>query len=123
MKKFRTSHSLWLVLLFLFFCVDPAYGLRCSSRLISLGDPKSKILHECGEPDDIEIRHEEYVDGYGHRSYLSDWSHSGHLATSLLKEVITIEEWMYNFGPTRFIRFLIFKNGRLKKIRTGDYGY
>ena len=123
MKKFRMYHFVCMILLFLSFCVGPAYGLRCGSRLICLGDPKSKILHECGEPDDIEVRHEEHVFGYNRTPYLYDWEYNGHFETSSLKEVITIEEWTYNFGSTRFIRFLTFVNGRLKEIRTGGYGY
>jgi hypothetical protein len=112
-----------MILLFLSFFVGTAYGLRCGTRLICLGDPKSKILHECGEPDDIAIRYEEYSVGYNHRPYLYDWEYKGHVETAFSKEVITIEEWMYNFGSSRFIRFLVFVNGRLREIRTGGYGY
>jgi len=36
---------------------------------------------------------------------------------------VTVEEWEYNLGPGRFIRYLTFENGRLIKITTGDYGY
>jgi len=45
------------------------------------------------------------------------------LPTPLAKELITIEEWEYNFGATQFIRYLRFENGRLREITTGDYGY
>ena len=41
----------------------------------------------------------------------------------LAVEDILIEEWTYNLGPTRFIRYLIFENGRLVDIKTGDYGF
>ena len=39
------------------------------------------------------------------------------------KELVTVEEWEYNLGPGRFIRYLTFENGRLIKITIGDYGY
>jgi hypothetical protein len=37
--------------------------------------------------------------------------------------IIKIEEWIYNLGPTRFMRHLIFMSGRLKEIEIGDKGY
>lgn len=30
---------------------------------------------------------------------------------------------MFNRGPTSFITYLIFENGRLTRIESGDYGY
>jgi hypothetical protein len=40
-----------------------------------------------------------------------------------VEELVTVEEWEYNFGSTRFIRYLQFENGRLTRITEGDYGY
>lgn len=39
-----------------------------------------------------------------------------------MKTVISISEWIYNLGPSRFSRILIFENGELSEIRNGDYG-
>jgi len=33
------------------------------------------------------------------------------------------DEWVYNLGPTSFIMYLIFTNGVLTRIESGDYGY
>lgn len=44
----------------------------------------------------------------------------------LIKEdffTVDVEEWTYNFGPSRFIRTLIFRNDRLVLITDGGYGY
>jgi hypothetical protein len=35
---------------------------------------------------------------------------------------VTIDEWIYDFGPTRFLRILRFENGILMDIETGDRG-
>ena len=40
-----------------------------------------------------------------------------------MKEEVRIEEWTYNLGPTRFVRYLRFENGILDAIRNGDKGY
>ena len=37
--------------------------------------------------------------------------------------VFTVEEWTYNFGPSRFVRIVTLKNGKVADIRVGDYGY
>jgi hypothetical protein len=34
-----------------------------------------------------------------------------------------MEEWRYNLGPNRFIRYLGVENGRPVRITTGDCGY
>jgi hypothetical protein len=47
---------------------------------------------------------------------LSRWS-------PFVKELVTVEEWEYNLGSNRFIRYLRFENGRLIRITVGDYGY
>ncbi|EKD40012.1 MAG: hypothetical protein ACD_75C00204G0001, partial [uncultured bacterium] len=36
---------------------------------------------------------------------------------------VTTEEWVYNFGPDRFLYHLKFLDDRLVEIRTGEYGY
>lgn len=35
---------------------------------------------------------------------------------------ITVEEWTYNFGPSRFLRTVILRNGVVAGFRTGPYG-
>lgn len=48
------------------------------------------------------------------------------LVNSSRSEVIeadSYEEWTYNFGPSRFLYILTFKNGRLVKIDDDGYGY
>jgi hypothetical protein len=35
---------------------------------------------------------------------------------------VEVEEWVYNQGPSLFIYFLTFRNGRLTRIETGEYG-
>jgi hypothetical protein len=38
------------------------------------------------------------------------------------QETVTFEEWVYNFGPSKFIRILRFRNGLLSEVKTGGYG-
>ncbi len=87
-----------------FMTAVDAYGLRCGNNLVDVGDRKIDVLAKCGEP---VVTDEWYEEETFRRSSI----------------MIHVEEWTYNFGPTRFIYILKFKNGELVEIRTGDHGY
>lgn len=31
--------------------------------------------------------------------------------------------WIYNFGPTEFLKILTIRDGEVRRIQTGDYGF
>ena len=93
-----------------------ANGLRCYGSIVSTGDTKQEVINKCGEPDHIEHWEEERIKGVYH--YRDD-SYNPFIE----EEYVKVEEWTYNFGPTTFIRYLLFENGKLKEIRVGDKGY
>jgi hypothetical protein len=81
---------------------------ECSEQLVSVGDSKTDVLARCGEPS-LKDSHVEET-----REKLGDTER---------KIFVTVEEWTYNLGPTRFVRILTFRNSKLTDIRTGNYGY
>lgn len=81
---------------------------ECTEQLVSIGDSKTDVLARCGEPS-LKDSHVEET-----REKLGDMEQ---------KVFVTVEEWTYNLGPTRFVRILTFRNSRLTDIRTGNYGY
>ena len=94
---------------------------RCGSDIISLGNRKFDVLRKCGNPDNVEVREEVRIKrDLGSHLFLPGEEPPGFL---FAKQLVTVEEWEYNLGPGRFIRYLTFENGRLLKISTGDYGY
>jgi hypothetical protein len=99
-------------------------ALRCGSDLISERDRKYEVLSKCGEPEFIEKWEEEkavYVTNAKHKiigDLLLDRQNI--LAKSRISH---IEEWTYNFGPYKFIQYLTFVNGKLKKIEDGPKGF
>ena len=118
-----------LYLLMIFFLVFGfstqvhAIGLRCGNRLITVGDTKSKVISECGVPDYKEEWEEERIMRDFHSSiYYRDGDEWGR-EPFLIKTLVKIEEWYYNFGRTRLIHCLRFRNGKLIKITTGERGY
>ena len=97
--------------------------LRCSGKLVYKGDTESQFIDKCGEPNHVESWEEERIKKDRYYSYEHDSPYKGYREPFLVKEFVRIEEWTYNRGPTTFIRYLLFENGRLKKITLGDKGY
>jgi hypothetical protein len=107
-----------LIILALFLLCPAAFansdGMRCGNALITRGDSVLRVQHECGDPAYAS----QYV-VYGlHPVY------NGLLHVYADETVpITVEEWTYNFGPTRFMRKLRFENGELVTIESLEYGF
>jgi hypothetical protein len=116
----RISSAL-LILLLLLACSVSASDFRCGSHIISPGDRKFDVLRKCGNPDNVEVREEVRIKrDLGAQLFLPGEEPPGFVFP---RELVTVEEWEYNLGPQRLIRYLTFENSRLIKITTGDYGY
>jgi hypothetical protein len=98
------------VFLFFFFSfsVERALALRCGSQIVSPGDPRWEVREKCGKPAWIEERTEEHVQETRKGTH---------------RRFIHTEEWIYNFGPSEFIRVLLFNDGKLINIETRGYGF
>ena len=108
-----------------------AAGLRCGTRLITIGDYKDRVLSECGEPDHVQVWEEERVYGFRHHpQYYGvydnyEYVHPGDGAGRpyRIRKLVIVEEWTYNHGPSRFLDHLRLENGVVRDITSGDYGY
>ena len=123
MKKTRICLLILFMLVFGFSGEVLAIGLRCGTRLISIGDTKSKVVSECGLPDYTEEWEEERIMRDFHSPLYFEDDYEWNREPFLVKTQVKIEEWQYNFGPTRLMHYLRFRNGRLVKIRIGERGY
>lgn len=74
--------------------LDDVPSFRCEGETVSTGDQAFAVREACGVPEKI--------------------TKSGGGA---------VEEWVYNFGPTKFIYYVTFVNGRLERIQAGGYGF
>jgi hypothetical protein len=97
----------------------PARGeaatLRCGNQLASDGASKSDVLMRCGEPMAKESR----TETVGEKTHTRD-EQGGTTQQHTVQK--TIEEWTYNFGPSRLMQVAVFENGRLVDVRSGGYG-
>jgi len=89
---------------------DPGTGpFYCDNRIISVGLTMAEVASRCGEP--------------AWQQRLRDNIVRDPLLYPEVFDVYVVDEWIYDFGPQRFLRFLRFREGRLVGIRTGGYGY
>ncbi len=104
----------------------PAYtraddGFRCATgRLVSVGDAMRDVRARCGAPDAATTRIERRK--VKHR--YSRWV--GNIEESVVEETeveVPIDEWTYDLGPSAFVRYVSFENGRVIDVATGDYGH
>lgn len=98
-------------------------SLICNQYIISVGATQSEVLKKCGDPSNSEKWELERVKRDFYRDIPVQSQEQLSQEPLIVKEYVRVEECEYNFGPTRFIYYLRFENGRLKKITVGDYGY
>jgi len=69
------------------------------------------VAGKCGDPDAVNSWTEVQSESYWHNGQKLE-----------RQVVIVYDEWKYDLGPNRLIRYLTFVQGRLRHVRTGSYG-
>ena len=103
----------------------PAHALRCDGKLIQEGDEQYRVIKLCGKPDYMQRRSEFRTRSVAltHRSLL-DIKREYALRGDSYEETeeILIEEWIYDFGRSRFSQKIHFENGEVVEIERLGYG-
>src|SRR6476469_8116836 len=78
-------------------------GLRCGTQLVSVGDTPYEVEATCGAPDSRQQRSETRTVRRQVRVPCADrraW------CSALIEDSVevAIEEWIYDFGPRRFLQ-------------------
>ena len=104
---------------------EPAEAFRCGTRLVKDDMHEAEVVAICGDPEirrdlgyvprnyDIRSR---YRLGYGWTEYRVN----GH---SFVSQDVVVTEYIYNLGPRKKMRRLIFEGGLLVRIERLGYGY
>ena len=100
---------------------DAAHAFRCGTKLVRDGMHEQQVIAACGEP--TTVRHLGYAirayDFRRHRGYTAyRYPHSRHFNTE-----VVVTEYIYNFGPRKLMRRLVFEGGVLVEIESIGYGY
>ena len=113
-----------LTLLLCLLFSDISYALRCGHALVEVGDYKYKVYEKCGEPDSIERHFERRV--VQNSATIAPFSSQNTLRFGQQQYVeieVLVEEWIYDFGRSRFHQLLRFENGVLTNITELGRGY
>jgi hypothetical protein len=99
--------------------------MRCGQRMVSKGDTLYAVRAVCGEPDAADRR---VVTRSERRRVRGPCfkDRAGQVICERTEEVfidVVIDQWTYDFGTQRFVRYLTFENGSLARVATGSYGY
>jgi Protein of unknown function (DUF2845) len=90
------------------------HALDCEGRLVSIGASPWDVQTICGDPVQVSDTIEVVLKPV----YNPQWHVAGHLPVGVLKQV-----WTYNFGSSRLMYILTFREGALVKIDTSGYGH
>ncbi|MDX1507180.1 MAG: DUF2845 domain-containing protein [Woeseiaceae bacterium] len=107
------------------FASTDAHAFRCKNKLVKDGMHEQQVVAICGKP--TTMRHL----GWAMRSFpITQRSrYPGGFTTGItypgysLSQEVVITEYVYNFGPRKLMRRLVFEGGVLVTIETIGYGY
>lgn len=99
-----------------------ADSLRCDNQLVHEGDSQYEVKSVCGQPDDMQRRTETRR---VQRAVQRPCAHGSGTCVVVVDDYveITVDEWVYDFGPRRFLQYLTFEGGQLVAVRSGSYGH
>jgi Protein of unknown function (DUF2845) len=112
----KAKARLLAILLLLNVSPAAALGFYCDRAIINEGKPIEYVLEMCGQPS-YSQEHTEYRV----LRYTPPATYPGIVEERVIP--IIIQEWTYNFGPNRLMRYLRFENGILKAIESRGRGY
>jgi len=96
---------------------SPAFAsMRCGNKIINEGVSRSEVAAKCGDPDEVVTLRSVF-----RRPVL--WSNGRPYFIGENYIEVPIEAWIYNFGPNKLMRRVVFEAGFVTEIETLGYGY
>lgn len=99
-----------------------AMSFRCNSYLIEVGMQKLELSQKCGAPASASSRIERRITRVKQRAAPGVYPRDLQVVEVEQEVEITIEEWIYNFGPNQFMQRVVMEGGRIRKISDLGYG-
>jgi hypothetical protein len=115
--------SMFALACLLLLAADPAEAFRCGSRIVKEDMHEAQVRRACGEPTTVRhigrtLRSVDIPVGHNH----GGWT-SGHFRGYGFTQEVVVTEYVYNFGPRKLMRRLVFEGGVLVSIESLGYGY
>ena len=96
---------------------SPAFAsMRCGSKIIDEGVTRSEVAAKCGEPAEVVTLRSAF-----RRPVI--WTNGRPYFVGEDVIEVPIEAWIYNFGPNKLMRRVVFEAGVVVDIETLGYGY
>lgn len=130
-KNRNLKPASYCILLLSLFFTDSSFALRCGRFIISPGEYKNEVYNKCGEPDSVES-HVERRGSQNSTVFRQNNNNEGiyypnnsfsYGQTNYAETDVIVEEWIYNFGSSRFQQYLRFENGKLLQIQDLGKGH
>jgi len=110
------KHGAAIVVLGL-LATSPAFAsMRCGSKIIDEGVTRSEVAAKCGEPAEVVTLRSVF-----RRPVV--WTNGRPFFVGENFIEVPIEAWIYNFGPNKLMRRVVFEAGFVVEIETLGYGY
>jgi hypothetical protein len=93
-------------------------GMRCGTRLVHEGDPTYRVRQLCGDPVSVARR----VEFRSIRVPIGVNPNGPGYSYANRTIEVQVDEWIYDFGPQKFVRRLVFEQDRLVRTFTDGYG-
>jgi Protein of unknown function (DUF2845) len=100
-------------------------SMRCGNRIVGTGDHQAKVRALCGEPDDTDSR-KIYRAGLPRRDWSSDdtnFTDEELLIHNRSLVEVEVEVWLFNQGPRRLMREVVFHDNKVVAVNVLGYGY
>ena len=123
-KSYRLESAGIILLLALTFAA-PAHAFRCGNKIVIKNMHEQQVRSACGEP--TTVRHLGYavrgIDLSTRRGAPPGFSTRRFPGPGHFTQEVVMTEYVYNFGPRKFMRRLVFEGGILVSIDAIGYGY
>lgn len=99
---------------------EASSSLRCDNKLVQEGASQYEVKSLCGPPQDVQQRTE------ARRVQRAVQRPCGTGTCVVVVDdfvEVVVDEWVYDFGPRRFMQYLTFEGGQLVAVRAGTYGH
>ena len=106
------------------FASAPAHAFRCGSKIVATDMHEAQVRAACGAPTTMRHigRTLRNINVPITRRHGGGWTSRHFPGYGFAQEVI-VTEYVYNFGPRKLMRRLIFEGGVLVTIESLGYGY
>jgi len=105
-------------------CSMPAHAFRCGNKIVTEDMHEAQVRRACGAPTTSRIigRTVQNINVPIQHVHGGGWTQRRFPGYDFAQQVI-VTEYVYNFGPRKLMRRLLFEGGVLVSIETIGYGY